>query len=134
MATIPVPADRARLLGLLRSSLIVGAVYDLIFAALMVLAPEIPARLLHLPMPGEAFYLWLMAIFLTMLSAFYLLAAYDPTSYRGNIAVAIGGRTAGGLALLLAAVDSGLAGLYPLAAADLFFACVHGVLWWPFRR
>ncbi|MCB1056686.1 MAG: hypothetical protein KDD11_14385 [Acidobacteria bacterium] len=121
-------------LRLLTVSLVVGALYDLGFAAAMVLAPELPMRLLHLPLPGESFYLWLIAIFLAMLAALYLMAAEDPRRYSGVIAVAIAGRLAGALAFVIAAWGRpDLAGLYPLAAADLAFGVAHALLWAPVR-
>ena len=42
---------RFRLLTLLRGSLVAGALYDLAFAVLMVAAPQVPARILKLPLP-----------------------------------------------------------------------------------
>src|SRR5215468_487431 len=71
-------ARRFRFLTLLRASLVIGAVYDLSFAALMLAAPELPARILHLPLPplpSGAFYLWVMAVLLTMVAVLYLFAA-----------------------------------------------------------
>jgi hypothetical protein len=121
-------------LRLLRLSLIAGAVYDFVLAALLAFAPDLPAQLLGVPPPGEDFYLWLIAVIVAMLGAFYLLAAYDPVAYRGNVAVAIAGRAAAGVVLGMAARRSGLAGLYPLAAADLLFAAAHAGFWWPVRK
>jgi hypothetical protein len=129
-------AHRFRLLALLRGSLVLGAVYDLAFALLMVAAPGVPARLLDLPLPPlpeGAFYLWVLAVVLAMLAAFYLLAARDTRRYSGNVAVAIGGRLLGGLALGIAAWRLGLDGLWPLAAADAAFGLAHAVFWWPIR-
>lgn len=129
-------AHRFRLLALLRGSLALGALYDLAFALLMVAAPGVPARLLDLPLPPlpeGAFYLWVMAVLLTMLSGFYLLAARDTRRYSGNVAVAIGGRLLGGLALGIAAWRLGLDGLWPLAAADAAFGLAHAAFWWPIR-
>ena len=119
----------------LRISLILGALYDVVYALVMVLAPDLPAKWLSLPKPGEDFYLWLMAVFLLMLASFYLFAAYDPKAYRGNVIIAILGRTAGGLVFLLAAWGRpDLSGLYVVAAGDLFFALLHAIFWWPIRR
>lgn len=119
----------------LRLSLALGAAFDFVLAALLFGAPDLLVKLLALPPPGEDFCLWLLAILLAILGAFYLLAAYDPVAYSGNVAVAIAGRTAAGTALVLAAARRpDLAGLYPLAAADLLFAAIHAVLWWPVRR
>lgn len=127
-------ARRFRFLELLRLSLVIGAFYDLAFALLMVAAPGVPAELLSLPLPGEAFYLWILATLLTMLAILYLIAARDTRRYSGIVAVAIGGRLAGGLVFLAAALlEPGLGGLYLLAAADLAFGLVHAALWFPIR-
>jgi hypothetical protein len=127
-------ARRFRFLLLLQGSLAVGAAYDLVFALLMVAAPGVPARLLGLPLPGERFYLWILAVLLAMLACLYLFAARDPRRYSGIIAVAIAGRAAGALALALAAATGqGLGGLYPLAALDLAFGLSHGFFWAPIR-
>jgi hypothetical protein len=130
-------ARRFRLLAWLRGSLVVGAVYDLGFALLMVAAPGVPARLFHLPLPPlpeGAFYLWVLAVLLTMLAVLYLIAARDTRRYSGIVAVAIGGRLLGALALAIAALRGpGLEGLYPQAAADAAFGLAHAVFWWPIR-
>lgn len=110
-------------------SLRLGALYDAAFAVLMVAAPRLPARLLHLPLPplpAGAFYLWIMAVLLLMLATLYLLAAARPARYLGVIVVAAAGRILGAGAFLLAAADDpALAGLYPLAAADLALGLTH---------
>lgn len=129
-------AHRFLFLRLLIGSLIAGALYDFGFAVLIAAAPRVPAEMFHLPLPPlpeGAFYLWILAVLLTMLAAFYLVAARDPRRYSGNIAVAIGGRLLGGLVLLAAALQAGLPGLYPMAAADLAFGIAHAVFWWPIR-
>lgn len=125
---------RFRLLTLLRASLAVGAAYDLVFAFLMVVAPGVPAEWLSLPLPGATFYLWIMATFLVMLAAFYLIAAHDPRRHSAVIVIAIGGRALGAVVFTVAAlVDPTLGGLYPLAVADLLFASVHAAAWLPIR-
>jgi hypothetical protein len=130
-------ARRSRFLALLRASLRLGALYDAAFAVLMVTAPGLPARLLRLPLPPlpeGAFYLWIMAVLLIMLATLYLLAAGDPGRYAGVVAVAAGGRVLGGVAFLAAAAGHpGLAGLYPLAAADLGLGLAHAACWWQVR-
>jgi hypothetical protein len=114
-------------------SLRLGALYDSTFALLMVAAPRLPARFLGLPLPplpSGAFYLWIMAVLLLMLSSLYLLAAADPARHAGVVAVATAGRALGGVAFLAAALGApGLSGLYPLAAADLAFAIAHASFW-----
>lgn len=125
---------RFRWLRLLRISLVAGAVYDLGFAVCMVWVPGLPATQLGLPLPGESFYLWIMAVFLTMLAVLYLSAAHDPRRYSAIIVVAIAGRFLGATAFTLAALRSpDLTGLYPLAAADALFGLLHAVFWWPLR-
>lgn len=121
-------AHRFRMLRFLRASLILGALYDLAFAALMVLAPRPAARLLGLPLPGEPFYLWLIATLLVMLAALYLVAARHPRRYDAVILVAIAGRWLGAAAFLVAALRADdLPALYLLAAADAAFGTAHGV-------
>ena len=128
---------RFRLLALLRASLVAGAVYDLVFAVLMVAAPAVPARILTLPLPPlprGAFYLWILAILLAMLALLYLAAAYDPRRYSAIIAVAIGGRIVGALAFVIAAsTGQDLRGLLPLAVADFAFGAAHAAAWLPIR-
>jgi len=128
---------RFRLLSLLRGSLVAGALYDLVFAVLMVAAPRIPARILNLPLPPlpeGRFYLWIMATLLVMLAALYIAAAYDPRRYSAVIAVAIGGRAVGAAAFTVAALTgSSLGGLLLLAAADLGFSVLYAASWWPIR-
>ncbi|HYH44960.1 MAG TPA: hypothetical protein VEG34_04695 [Thermoanaerobaculia bacterium] len=134
MSTTARFARRFRYLVLLQASLAAGAFYDLGFAALMVLAPGWPARVLDLPLPGPRFYLWILAVLLAMLAGLYLLAARDPRRYSGVIAVAIAGRTLGALALAAAALSApGLDGLYALAAADLALGLAHALFWFPVR-
>lgn len=122
--------NRFLALRLLRASLVLGALYDLGFAGSMVLAPQLPARMFSLPLPGERFYLSLLAVLLSMLALLYLVAAQDPRRYSAVVLVAALGRCAGAAALALAAVDRpDLAGLWPLAGIDLGFGLVHGALW-----
>jgi hypothetical protein len=128
---------RFHLLGLLRGSLVAGALYDFGFAVLMVAAPRVPARMFNLPLPPlpeGAFYLWILATLLVMLAGLYLAAAYDPRRYSAIIAVAIAGRAVGALAFAIAALRGpDLGGLVPLAVADLAFSLVHAASWWPIR-
>ncbi len=119
---------------LLGTSLVLGALYDAAFAAIMVFAPELPQRMLDLPLPGEDFYLRLIAVLLLMLAALYLAAAHDLRRYTAIVLVAIAGRLLG--AAVLAATAWGdplLAGLWPLAAADFAFGAVHAMSWWAIR-
>jgi hypothetical protein len=122
--------NRFLYLRLLRASLVLGALYDLVFAAAMALAPQLPARMLALPLPGERFYLLVLAVLLAMLAVLYLVAAGDPRRYSAVVVVAALGRSAGAFALALCALErSDLGGLWTLAAIDLAFGLAHGVLW-----
>ena len=121
-------------LRLLRGSLLLGAAYDLGYALAMVVFPNVPATWLNLPLPGEEFYLWIMATFLTMLAILYVAAARDPRRYSAVIVVAIVGRAAGAMVFgAFALTRPELEGLWVLALADLGFATVHAVSWWPMR-
>ncbi|HSN88600.1 MAG TPA: hypothetical protein VL025_17695 [Thermoanaerobaculia bacterium] len=128
-------ARRFRYQSLLIGSLVLGALYDLGFALLMVVAPGVPARLLDLPLPPPeaAFYLWVMATLLAMLAGMYLLAARDTRRYSGIVAVALWGRLLGGFVLGFGAWRLGLDGLWPLAAADTAFGLAHAAFWLPIR-
>lgn len=130
-------ARRFRFLTLLRASLVLGALWDVVFALLLAFAPEASARIFELPLPplpAGAFYLWILGVILLMLAAMYLLAARDTRRYSGIVAVAIGGRLLGGLVLLLAVLrPSGVPGLMPMAAADLGFGIAHAAFWLPIR-
>ena len=88
-----------------------------------------------IPRPGEDFYLWLLAILVFMAAGVYLLAAYDPMAYAGNVLLSIAARTVAGATLVYAASGPGdLRGLYLLGAVDLVFAAVHAASWWPLRN
>jgi len=129
------PKPHHAYLSLLKLSLMAGAAYDVIFATAMLVFPAFAAGLLGLRLPGDPYYLWLIAVFLMMLAGFYLLAAYDPRAYSGNIVVGIVGRVLGFFAMLIGALlDPTLPGLYLLAFADLTFALLHFAFWWPIRR
>ena len=130
-------ARRFRFLALLRASLVLGALWDIVFALLLAFAPEASARFFELPLPPlpeGAFYLWIFAVVLLMLAALYILAARDTRRYSGIVGVAIGGRILGGLVLLFAALRPlGVPGLVPMAAADLGFGIAHAAFWLPIR-
>jgi hypothetical protein len=104
-----------------------GGAYDLLFAALMLGAPALLSRVFELPLPGERFYLRLVAILLAMLGGTYLVAARDPRSFRGVVVLAIAGRLAGASMLALEALARpDLAhGLWPVAAADAAWGLSH---------
>lgn len=134
-AAPPRHARRMRALDWLRATLVFGALYDFVYAALMVLAPDLPERLLQLPQPREAFYLGVMAVFLIMLGSLYLFAARDPRRYVGVIVVATLGRLAGATVFVVAALrNPDLWGLYVLAGGDLLIALSHALFFRPALR
>lgn len=131
----PLHSRHGLYLTLLQVSLAVGAVYDGAMAGLLALWPEQFAALLNVPLPGEDFYRLLLALLLGMLSLFYLLAAYDPVAYAGNVVVAILGRSGGTLILVTAAWSHPhLHGLWLPAGVEALFVLSHLVGWWGSRR
>lgn len=117
----------------LRGTLVAGAIYDFVFAALFVAAPRAAAGPLELPLP-DRFYLWLIAVLLTIVGAFYLVAVRrlartgaeaDPDT-RALVAIAVVGRFLGAVALAAGALSGpGLGGLWVVAAVDLAFSLAH---------
>jgi hypothetical protein len=89
----------------MRISLVVGlalgALVDLGGAIFLHCFPEFTARKLGLPTPSSSpdqfldFWARYASVFLFVLPAFYLLTAYNPTYYRGNVAVAVYARGLG---------------------------------------
>jgi len=133
-------ARRFRLLGLLRTSLALGAAVDLAAAVALVAAPAALVRDLGVSPDGSplvALLLLLTALLLTMLAGLYALAARDPRRYSAIVLVAIFGRLAG--AVLFGALSWGpwfrpaLAGLWPLAAIEASLGLVHAATWLPLR-
>lgn len=128
-------ARAGRFLSVQRISLLIGGIYDGLIVVVLALVPELMPRWLGVPLPAEDFYLHLLIILLAMITCLYLLAAYDPMAYAGNVLVSILGRGAGGLTLAVAAASrDDLAGLYVLAVVDLVFSAVHGVCWRATRK
>jgi len=139
-------ARRFRLLGLLRTSLALGAALELAAAVALVAAPLALERDLGLwlgaaqakgPADGPplvAVLVLLTALLLTMLALLYGMAAHDPRRYTGIVLVAILGRLAGAVLFgTLAATRPGLAGLWPVAALDATLGLVHAATWIPLR-
>ncbi len=133
---MPIPSPNAStFLKIQRASLTIGAAADFLIAAILLLAPGVIANILQLPLPGEtlpaeSLCLWLIGVLLFMASGIYLLAAYDPMAYAGNVLVAIAGRAAVGCILLVAAAGADdPRGLAVLGAVDLGFSVVHTLCW-----
>ncbi|MEO8275304.1 MAG: hypothetical protein ABI639_03750 [Thermoanaerobaculia bacterium] len=110
----------------LSSSLRAGALYDALVALLLVLMPAATGALLGLPLPGERFYLWLIAFFLLTLAAFYVLVAQDPANRRPFVHLAIATRLLGGSVIAAAALGRpDLRGLFVIAGGDWLFGALH---------
>ncbi len=119
----------------LSATLVAGALYDFAFAITMVAAPRLLEAGFSLPLPGEPFYLRLIAVLLVIAGGFYWITARDPRSRRAYVAVAIAGRTAGFVALALSALERpALSGLWIAAGGDLLFAFAHAVTGRSLRR
>lgn len=107
-------------------SLRAGAAYDALFAFLLVAIPERIGSTFRLPLPGERFYLWLIAVFLSSLGVFYILVARNPAGLRAFLRLAIATRLAGAVVLGAAAVGRpDLGGLWLIAGGDLLFGATH---------
>jgi hypothetical protein len=119
----------------LSATLVAGAIWDFAFAATMLVAPRMLEVTLSLPLPGEPFYLRVIAVLLAIAGGFYWLTARDPRGRRPFVALAIAGRFAGFLLLAWSALERpGLAGLWVAAGGDLFFALAHAVTGRTLRR
>lgn len=117
-------------LRLLRASLLLGGLYDLAFAGALLLSPEIVAQILRVPLPGPAFYLWLLAVVLAMVAVLLLVAADDPRRYSAVVVVTAIGRCAGAVALGIAAFQAAaLGGLWSVAGVEASLGVAHGWLW-----
>lgn len=107
-------------------SLRAGAAYDAAFAILFVAFPGWISATFRLPLPGERFYLWLIAVFLLSLAGLYLLVARDPLRCRDFVRLAIAIRLLGAVVIAAAALGRpDLASLYGIAAGDLAFGLAH---------
>jgi hypothetical protein len=110
----------------LAATLIAGALWDFAFALGLVLAPGWLHATLSLPLPGEPFYLRVIAALLVIAGGFYWITARDPRSRRPYVAMAIAGRVGGFVALGASAIGRPeLAGLWIAAGGDLLFAVAH---------
>lgn len=128
MSSRPDGVARTRSFRALAVSLRLGAAYDFVFAGLMLAAPGVLERAFALPLPGEAFYLRLIAVLLAILGGVYLVAARDPQANRPLVAIAVVGRCAGFAVLALSAAgEPRLAGLWGAAAGDLAFGVAHAL-------
>ncbi len=107
-------------------SLRAGAAYDALFALVLVAFPQQIGSIFGLPLPGERFYLWLIALLLASLGAFYVLVARNPSGERDFLRLAVAIRLIGALVLGAAALGRpDLGGLWAIAAGDLLFGVAH---------
>jgi hypothetical protein len=107
-------------------SLRAGAAYDAVFAFLFVAFPGWIGATFRLPLPGERFYLWLIAVFLLSLAGFYILVARDPVRHPDFVRLTIAIRLLGSVVIAAAALGRpDLASLYAIAGGDLAFGLAH---------
>ncbi len=110
----------------LRITMVAGSLYDIAFAAVNLIAPQLGSAIFEIPLPEEQVYLRFTGIFLIALALFYMLPAIHPGRYLGNVVAAILARTAGALFLIAAATWYGQPRAFlVLGAGDLAFALVH---------
>ena len=127
-------ARRFRVRRALEASLAAGGLFNFSMGVLLLVAPGLALGIFHLPRPEPGFYLQLLGLLVAVLGCYYALAASDVRRYSGAIALAICGRSAAVLVLLLASAGRPeLAGLKALAAIDGTFALAHAISWWSIR-
>jgi hypothetical protein len=121
-------APAAGSLRALAISLRIGAVWDWAFALTMLAAPQLLRATFGLPLPGERFYLNVVAALLAIVGAVWWVAANDPEGARPIVWIAVGGRFLGFALLAVPAIGRPeLAGLWVAAFGDLAFAIAHFV-------
>jgi len=106
-------------------SMALGALYDLLFGAAILLLPALAASWLGLALPQDPVYLKLNGIFLLLLAALYSLPAADPVRYRAVAWVAAAGRAAGFVYFARVAATGGESVFWLLGLGDLLFALLH---------
>lgn len=111
-----------------------GAAYDAVFAAAILVALRPAAALLRLEVPAEPLYLRLCAVLLFMLAAMYTAAARDPVRHVAVVQVAGWGRIAGFVLLTATGVLDRVATYVVLGVADLAFGVAHLALLTRARR
>ncbi len=115
-----------RALQYLRISLAAGIVYDLVFAAFILIYPSLISFLFNIAEPRELIYLKLNAVFLVVLCLFYALAVYRPEQYQGNITVAVIARFTGAVYFAVWVGFFGAPAVFLiLAAGDAAFGIVQ---------
>ena len=123
---LPAMPPRRRSPTALSRSLQAGAAYDGVFALLLVAFPAWISGTFKLPLPGERFYLWLIAVFLVSLAGFYVLVARDPGRHRDFVRLAVAIRLLGAVVIAAAALGRpDLTSLYAIAFVDLAFGLAH---------
>lgn len=129
-------ARRSTIWRWLRASLVVGALYDLVLSAALLVAPGRVCVWLAVPPPTEAFYLLALAgVFLAMFGGCHLLAASDIRRYFDLVAIFILGRLAAAAVFAwFAWKDPRLSSLSLLAAMDAGLALFSAAPWWVLYR
>jgi hypothetical protein len=115
-------------------SMALGAAYDALFAAAILVFTRPAAALLGLEVPPDPVYLRLNGILLLLLAGLYLLPAVDPVRHRGIVAIASAGRFLGFAYLAAAWLEGRPLAFLALSLGDLVFAVAHAVLLLRARR
>ena len=125
--------DTDLFIGIVRYTMLAGALYDLAFAVPILAFPEGIAPILGLPLPDQQIYLRFLAVFLVALAIFYLLPVLHPGRYLGNVAAAAATRAMGGLYMIAAvAFFAQPRPFLLLGAGDLAFGLLHYLSLLPF--
>jgi len=106
-----------------------GAIYDLAFAAAILVVPHVSSAMLRIPLPDDRFYLRLVAVLLSILGSVYLLPARDPERFHPIAPIAAAGRVAGAVLFALAWSEGRPATFLVLGLADLAIALVTLAAW-----
>lgn len=115
---------------MLRISLVVGALHDLLLALFVLRILGLPDPVEALLAPAPSLLLHLTALLLAMLALLYLAGARDPRRYSAVIVVASLGRWLAAVALgLHGARHPELTVVWPLAMIQLVLGTTHAGLW-----
>jgi hypothetical protein len=110
----------------LRTSILIGSIYDWVLAILILASPAALLALLRIPPPVDPFHYRFSALLLLVVPFFYLLAWKDPDRYSGVIGAMVITRVAGFLYVTIYGAARGAPTAYALfGLADLGFALTH---------
>lgn len=110
----------------LQKTMILGALYDLLFGLLILLIPAVLAKIINLAMPAQEVYLRLNGLFLIIIGLFYALFWLDDKRFREIVFLAIAARISGFIFFISAwAFFKHPFTFLLLGAGDGFWAILH---------